>query len=116
MPSPLSPTKLPRELLAQSTLSSTPFRHWRRRHTLITDAGETFNYTSCCSFTNGFLFASFNYPWEHVPSLQIGYPAIMPQLHIDIRYKPTDGSAREFLPVVTNSFVTVELEITADSW
>ena len=103
------------ELLVSCEIPGTP-RALTCPHTLITDAGETFNYTSCCGFTNGFLFATFNYLWEHVPSLQIGYPAIMPHLYIDIRYKPTDGSARTFLPVIPNSFVTVELEVTADSW
>ena len=103
------------EILVSCEIPGTP-KSLTCPHTLVTDVGDTISYTSCCSFTNGFLFATFNYLWEHVPSQQINYPAIMSQLHLDIKYQPTDGSARTFLPVIPTSFVTVELEITADSW
>ena len=47
--------------------------------------------TAPCSFTNGFLFATFNHPWEYIQSLKIEHPGLMTQLQIDIQYVATDG-------------------------
>ena len=84
-------------------------------HILVTDDGAI-NYTSACSFTNGFLFATFSHTWEHIQSLKIEHPGLMTQLQIDIQYVATDGGGRVFLPIIPNCQITVEIEVSADSW
>jgi len=102
------------EILVSCEIPGTP-RALTCPNSLITDGG-VIEYTSCCSFTNAFLFATFNYPWEHIPIQQIAYPAIMTQLNLDVHYHPTDGSTRAYLPIIPNCSAMVEIEITADSW
>ena len=86
-------------------------------HSLIKADGSIQSFTAGCNFTNAFAVGVFSRLWE-TPEAVLLNPlmANMPQLSINLRYTPVDGTVRTYVPVTASTAITAVLVLDADEW